>query len=95
MDSTACAPKPSRLDAPAEGPEHAESAEQSRRVHRALGALPPHERTVIELAYWSGLSLSEVASSLNITLGTVRTRARSALGHLAILLERDDALDAR
>ena len=87
MDSTACAPKPSRLDAPAEGPEHAESAEQSRRVHRALGALPAHERTVIELAYWSGLSQSEVASFLDQPLGTVKTRTRSALARLAEVLE--------
>jgi RNA polymerase sigma-70 factor (ECF subfamily) len=86
MDSTARAVKPSLGGAAA----RAESDRQSARVHCALEALPAHERTVIELAYWSGLSLSEVASSLNIPLGTARTRIRSALGRLAIMLERDE-----
>ena len=84
-----------RVEPPAEAPdptEHAESEWLSWRVHRALEALPARERTVIELAYWSELSQSEVASSLNLPLGTVKTRTRSALTHLANLLERDELL---
>lgn len=68
-------------------PEQAESAEVSWRVHRALEELSRREREVIELAYWSGLSQSEVASYLGIPLGTVKTRTRSALAHLSELLE--------
>jgi RNA polymerase sigma-70 factor (ECF subfamily) len=67
--------------------ERAESAYVSWRVHRALESLPEREREVLELAYWSGLSQSEVASFLDIPLGTVKTRTRSALAHLAELLE--------
>jgi RNA polymerase sigma-70 factor (ECF subfamily) len=59
----------------------------SWRVHRALETLPEREREVVELAYWSGLSQSEVASFLDIPLGTVKTRTRSALAHLADVLE--------
>jgi RNA polymerase sigma-70 factor (ECF subfamily) len=66
--------------------EHAEAGWVAWRVHSALEELPDHERTVIELAYWSGLSQSEVAQFLDIPLGTVKTRTRSALGHLADLL---------
>jgi RNA polymerase sigma-70 factor (ECF subfamily) len=62
----------------------------SWRVHRALEELPAHERALIELAYWSELSQSEIAAHLNLPLGTVKTRTRSALKRLAELLERDD-----
>ncbi|MFN2627519.1 MAG: RNA polymerase sigma factor [Gaiellaceae bacterium] len=67
--------------------ERAESSYVAWRVHRALEELPGHEREVLELAYWSGFSQSEVASYLNIPLGTVKTRTRSALARLAVLLE--------
>jgi RNA polymerase sigma-70 factor, ECF subfamily len=68
-------------------PERAEASWLSWRVHAALGRLPEHERPVIELAYWSGLSQSEIAELLQIPLGTVKTRTRSALARLADLLE--------
>jgi RNA polymerase sigma-70 factor, ECF subfamily len=77
-------------DAPSDGPgpaEDAESAWLSGHVHRAVETLPEHERAVIELAYWSGLSQSEVATSLNIPIGTVKTRTRKALARLAVVLD--------
>jgi len=82
-----------RTDTPAELPDAAsdeegppERAEQSwvaYRVHRALAGLPETERAVLELAYWSGLSQSEIADFLAIPLGTVKTRTRSGLRRLA------------
>jgi RNA polymerase sigma-70 factor (ECF subfamily) len=72
----------------AAGPlEQAEQSWVAWRVHRALEELPEREREVVALAYWSGLSQSEVAEFLGIPLGTVKTRTRSALGRLAELLE--------
>jgi RNA polymerase sigma-70 factor (ECF subfamily) len=71
-----------------DGPdEQAEQAYTAWRVHRALEELKPDERKVIELAYWSGLSQSEVADFLGQPLGTVKTRTRSALARLAVVLE--------
>ena len=67
--------------------DRAESSFVAWRVHRALEELPPREREVVELAYWSGLSQSEVAEYLHIPLGTVKTRTRSALARLADVLE--------
>ena len=86
-----------RADVPSDIPDEAareagpaEQAEQgwvAWRVHRALEELPEREREVIGLAYWSGLSQSEVAEFLGIPLGTVKTRTRAALTRLADLLE--------
>ena len=76
-------------DGPAREPGPPDTAEQgwvAWRVHRALEELPDREREVIALAYWSGLSQSEVAEFLDLPLGTVKTRTRSALAHLADLL---------
>jgi RNA polymerase sigma-70 factor (ECF subfamily) len=86
-----------RWDTPSEVPEtaslelgpdeRAEASFVSWRVHRALESLPQSERDVIELAYWGGLSQSEVAQFLGIPLGTVKTRTRTGLGRLSDLLE--------
>ncbi|TMM20654.1 MAG: sigma-70 family RNA polymerase sigma factor [Actinobacteria bacterium] len=70
-------------------PERAEASWVAWRVHRALEELTPNERSVIELAYWSGLSQSEVAEYLGIPLGTVKTRTRAALARLAGVLEEE------
>jgi RNA polymerase sigma-70 factor, ECF subfamily len=77
-------------DAPTAEPGPQERAEESYvswRVHRALEELPSNERDVIELAYYGGLSQSEISDFMNIPLGTVKTRTRSGLGRLADLLE--------
>jgi RNA polymerase sigma-70 factor, ECF subfamily len=77
-------------DRAADEPGPADAAEQTWvawRVHRALEELSEREREVISLAYWSGLSQSEVAEFLGIPLGTVKTRTRAALARLSEILE--------
>jgi RNA polymerase sigma-70 factor (ECF subfamily) len=70
------------------GPEErAEGSWLAFRVHSALEQLPERERAVLELAYWSGLSQAEIASYLDVPLGTVKTRTRTGLARLSGLLE--------
>jgi RNA polymerase sigma-70 factor (ECF subfamily) len=52
------------------------SSERRRLILTALDALSPEQREVIELAYYSGLSHTEIAAKLNQPLGTVKTRTR-------------------
>jgi RNA polymerase sigma-70 factor, ECF subfamily len=53
-----------------------------RSLHFAVQSLGPEHRQVIELAYYQGLSQSEIAEVLGWPLGTVKTRLRAAMDHL-------------
>ncbi|MEL6331300.1 MAG: sigma-70 family RNA polymerase sigma factor [Cyanobacteria bacterium J06554_1] len=56
--------------------------ERGERTRQALANLSDNERQVIEIAYYEGLSQSEIAKRLNIPLGTVKSRSRQALRKL-------------
>jgi len=63
----------------------AESAVVNARaegVRLAVAALPPETRQALALAYWMGLSQSEIAAKTGVPLGTVKSRIRSAMQRL-------------
>jgi RNA polymerase sigma-70 factor, ECF subfamily len=70
------------------GPEDQSSDLQRRNyVRAALENLRPEQREAIELAYFSDLSHSEIASKLGQPLGTIKTRIRLGMMALRELLE--------
>jgi RNA polymerase sigma-70 factor, ECF subfamily len=57
-------------------------SERREQVLSVLSQLPDEQRRVLELAYYQGLSHSEIAQSTGISLGTVKTRIRLGLNKL-------------
>jgi RNA polymerase sigma-70 factor (ECF subfamily) len=66
------------------------AAETRGLVRSALNALPESQRRVVELAFFEGLTQSEIASRLGEPLGTVKTRARLGLERLKSLITREE-----
>jgi len=75
------------------GPEEDASLTQRRRIVRAaLERLAPEQRRALEMAFFEGLSHSEIAAALDAPLGTVKTRIRLALGRLREVLRAQRGL---
>lgn len=58
------------------------TTETGRIVRAALAELPLEQRQTIELAYFRGLSQSEIAEKTGQPLGTIKTRVRLAMAKL-------------
>jgi RNA polymerase sigma-70 factor (ECF subfamily) len=71
-DGAAAEPKPDTSSAAELSVLH---AERRRRVREVLAELPDEQRRVLELAFYEGLSQSEIATRTGAPLGTVKTRA--------------------
>lgn len=59
--------------------EEVSSSEQSQEVRAALAQLSNNQQQILRMAYYDGLSQSEIAERLKIPLGTVKARARRGL----------------
>ncbi len=60
---------------------------EANEVRRALGLLPAEQRRAIEMAYFGGLSHSEIAGKLSVPVGTVKGRLRIGLQKMRALLD--------
>jgi RNA polymerase sigma-70 factor, ECF subfamily len=68
-----------RLPAPDSTDAEVERRDETRRLRNALDELPPDQRQVIELAYFGGLTHTQIAEMLELPAGTVKGRMRLGL----------------
>lgn len=66
--------------------EALERDEACHRLSQALSQIPEVQRTAVQLAFYGGLSHTEIAGIQNVPLGTVKTRIRLAMTRLRVLL---------
>jgi RNA polymerase sigma-70 factor (ECF subfamily) len=81
-EATFVAPVDEAVAAAPAAPDAADQVADRSVVMRALEQLPGAQREVIELAYYRGLTQTEIAACLRQPLGTVKTRLRLGLARL-------------
>jgi len=74
------------------GGRRVQEGERRRRVREEMAKLPAEQRRVLELAYYGGLTQTEISAETGIPLGTVKTRTLLAMRKLREAL-RDDLRD--
>jgi RNA polymerase sigma-70 factor (ECF subfamily) len=85
---------PALLPAAAPAPDGGIDARtREEKVRAAMAQLPPDQLALVRLAFFDGLSHSEIATREGLPLGTVKSRIRLAFGRLRKQLESDAAID--
>ncbi|HEX5367857.1 MAG TPA: sigma-70 family RNA polymerase sigma factor [Dehalococcoidia bacterium] len=71
----------------------AEVAMDRTEVAKAMAMLPDEQSRCVELAYFNGYTQVEIASIMNVPLGTVKSRLRLALERLRLILKEGEVGD--
>jgi RNA polymerase sigma-70 factor (ECF subfamily) len=69
-------------DPPAQADQQVEAGQWQRRLSAAIGDLPQEQSEMLRLAYFDDQSHSDIAATLKLPLGTVKSRLRLAIGRL-------------
>jgi len=74
--------------------ETLDEAKRQTRIREALKQLPQEQLQLVELAFFTELSPSQISEETGLPLGTVKSRIRLAFGRLRRILDEDDDVDA-
>lgn len=70
-----------------------DASTRDARVRAALALLPAEQVKLLRMAFFLGLSHSQIAAETGLPLGTVKSRIRLAFGRLRTALERDPRVE--
>lgn len=86
---------PALLPSSPDAPDEMMGAEQrDERVRRAMAQLPGEQLELVRMAFFVGLSHSQISDETGLPLGTVKSRIRLAFGRLKKALDADPGVDA-
>ena len=85
--------EPSQPEATPTGEDEALARLLAERVRAALNSIPARERQLLELAYYGGMTQTELAERLELPLGTVKSRMFAGLSRLRTLLASEAPFD--
>lgn len=81
---------------PADAPDEAVDAERrDARIRLAMEALPAEQLELVRMAFFFGLSHSQIAERTSLPLGTVKSRIRLAFARLKTALDDDPRVDTK
>ena len=80
-------------EAPEQADEQLDAAERDDRVRAVLTVLPDEQRKLIQMAFFLGMTHTQIVEAEKLPMGTVKSRIRLAFNRLRKALEEDGAID--
>lgn len=78
------------VEAPPSAEAQREVAQQAHHVRGLLSELTAEQRQVVELAYFEGIALADIAQRLSVPIGTVKSRMSRAIADLRVRMEQEE-----